>query len=396
MSDQRFQPSRHSFQASSIAPEDLAALLAARNPPCLSLYLPTHRRRPENQQDRIRYKNLVKALEQSLGSQDSPGEPDALLEPFRSLAGDTEFWNHAWDGLAVLGAPDLFRVFKLQRRVAELAVAANSFHVKPLLRILQSADRFQVLTLSGSEIRLFEGNRDQLDEVQLAAGVPSTITEALGDELTDPHLTVASYGGTRLGSTMRHGHGARKDEVDADEERFFRAIDRAILEHHSKPSGLPLILAALPQHHTPFRQVSHNPLLMEKGIEVDPASLTGNQLRQRAWAVVEPGFRARLRKLTDAFEVARSKGLGSDDLAQVALATVQSRVETLLVEAERRIAGRIDRSTGEVTLSQLDDPEVDDLLDDLAELVLSRGGQVLVVPSTDMPARTGIVATFRF
>jgi hypothetical protein len=41
-------------------------------------------------------------------------------------------------------------------------------------------------------------------------------------------------------------------------------------------------------------------------------------------------------------------------------------------------------------------PDVDDLLDDLGEQVLARKGEVLVVPGTDMPTRTGIAATFRF
>jgi hypothetical protein len=382
--------------ATSIIQDDLRMLLAEHEPPCLSLYLPTHRRHPENLQDAIRYKNLLKALEESLLSQYSVGEAGPLLGPFRTLARDTDFWSHTWDGLAVLGASDVFRVIKLQRPVSELAVVANSFHIKPLLRVLQSADRYQVLGLNRRQIKLFEGNRDRLDEVDLAAGVPRTITEALGVELTEPHQTVASYGGTGQGSSMRHGHGSKQDEVEIDEERFFRAVDRAILEHHSQPSGLPLILAALAQYHTPFRQISRNPLLMDNGIEVDPSSLTIDQLRQRAWTIVEPEFRSRLRKLADKFEEARPRGLGADDLAQVAVAGAQSRVETLLVEAERRIPGRLDQGTGGLTLSRLADPQVDDLLDDLAELVLNRGGQVVVVPAIDMPTTTGVAAIFRF
>jgi hypothetical protein len=30
-----------------------------------------------------------------------------------------------------------------------------------------------------------------------------------------------------------------------------------VFEHHSRRSGLPLILAALPEHHHLFRRVSH-------------------------------------------------------------------------------------------------------------------------------------------
>ena len=44
----------------------LAELASVHQPPCLSLYQPTHRGRPENQQDPIRFHNLVKELETSL------------------------------------------------------------------------------------------------------------------------------------------------------------------------------------------------------------------------------------------------------------------------------------------------------------------------------------------
>ncbi len=376
--------------------DDLAFLLADHQPPCLSLYQPTHRRRPENMQDPIRYKNLLKTLEESLLRRCSTEEIAALLDPFRALAGNTEFWNHTWDGLAVLGAPGLFRVFKLQRPVAEFAAVANRFHITTLLRILQSADRYQVLCLNHREIQLFEGNRDRLDEIELAPAVAQTITEALGTELTPPHQTVASYGGVSLGSNMRHGHGSKKDELDIDEDRFFRTVDRAITEHHSRPSGLPLILAALSQYHTPFRKISHNPFLMPNGIQVDATSLAIEQLRQRAWEIKEQELRSRLKKLTVEFEEAKAKGLGTDDVVAAARAATDSRVASLLVEADRQIQGHLDQNSGRVTFSDLGGPQYDDLLDNLAELVLKKGGQVVVVPAADMPTTTGLAATFRF
>ena len=120
----------------------------------------------------------------------------------------------------MFGAPNFFHIFGLQRSVTELAVVADSFHTKPLWRFLQSAGRYQVLGLSLCKIRLFEGNRYALDEIDLAPEVPRTITEALGEELTGPNQPVASYAGAGAGSTpMRHGHGGKKEEVEA--ERFF-------------------------------------------------------------------------------------------------------------------------------------------------------------------------------
>ena len=150
---------------SSLDKDYADGLLDNCDPPCLTLYQPTHRHYPENQQDPIRFGNLVKALEESLLKRYQESEIGPLLEPFLALAVDHGFWNHTIDGLAVFGAKSMFRVCRLRRPVAELTVVADNFHIKPLMRILQSVDRYHILGLSQNEIKLFEGNRDALDEI---------------------------------------------------------------------------------------------------------------------------------------------------------------------------------------------------------------------------------------
>ncbi|MGP1609325.1 MAG: hypothetical protein ACTS5G_01370, partial [Burkholderiales bacterium] len=86
----------------------------------------------------------------------------------------------------------------------------------------------------------------------------------------------------------------------------------------------------------------------------------------------------------------------TDDLAAAAQAADAGRVDVLLVEAERQVPGRMDVATGAITLGKLDDPEVDDLLDDLGERVLAAGGEVVIVPAERMPTRTGLAAIYRF
>ena len=165
--------------------ESLAELASVQQSPCLSLYQSTHRHVPENQQDPIRFRNLVKELETSLRQKYTADETRHFLEPFEALAQDHFFWNQTLDGLAVLGGPSLFRVFRLQRSVAELAVVADSFHTKPLRRFLQSVAHYQVLGLSLKKIQLFEGNRDALDEIRrriVAAPRREDASSALCDE----------------------------------------------------------------------------------------------------------------------------------------------------------------------------------------------------------------------
>jgi hypothetical protein len=374
---------------------DLQALLAPQTPPCVSIYLPTHRGYPQTQQDPIRFRNALRAAEESLRRGFPKSDAAALLARLARYADDADFWIYAGDGVAMFAAPEHFAVFKLERDVPERTIVAPSFHTKPLLRILQSADRYQVLAISRAEARFYQGNRDTLERVPLV-NVPTTVEEALGEELTEPFLKAGSYGGLGgSGAAAFHGHGSKKDEVDLDRDRFFRAVDRALTQHYSRPSGLPLLLAALPEHQTHFRRISHNPLLIDAGIETNPHGMSVEDLRASAWQRIEPRYFERLARLKDAFCEAKAHGLGSDEPERVALATVEGRVGTLLLEAERSLPGRIDES-GRIQPGDLADPDIDDVLDDLAEAVLRRKGEVVVVPRERMPSETGLAATYRF
>jgi hypothetical protein len=50
---------------------------------------------------------------------------------------------------------------------------------------------------------------------------------------------------------MHHGHGGKSPEEDIDTEKFFRFVAKRLMIY-SGPSGLPLILAALPEHQNLF------------------------------------------------------------------------------------------------------------------------------------------------
>ena len=382
--------------------EPLSELMANPDPPCVSIYQPTHRNHPEDRQDPIRFRNLLREVEVSLRRVYPSRGIRPLLERLQELTDSSRFSVRRHEGMAVFVSPSSFRVVDLRRSVPELAVVADSFHIKPLVRLLQAVERYHVLCLNRQSVRLFEGEADHLEEIELV-DIPSTLTEALGEELTEPHLTVASY---RLGSwaphaphgqpASYHGHGSRRDEIDADCERFFRLIDGAILERYSRPSGLPLVLAALPEHHARFRAVSRNPFLAPEGVELNPEAISTHRLGREVWARLEPRHLARLDKLADDFRAARMRGLGSDRLEDVVPAALGGRVDTLLVEADREIPGTIEPMTGRVRRGSLSHPAVDDLLDDVAEATLRRGGQVLVVPGARMPSPTGLAAIYRF
>jgi hypothetical protein len=379
---------------------DINGLLAGREPPCVSLYQPTDRGFPGNRENPVRFKNHLRDIETSLRRKYPAREIRPILEKFEQLAADESFWSHRADGLAVLAAADTFEVFDLPRKVLDRVVVADSFHVKPLLRIVQSADRYQLLCLTRHTAKLYEGNRDVLETVE-PSRVPGTVEEALGEDWNESRQMVDAGDGSErraaLGDNARlQGSGDRKNQVDVAGERFFRAVDAAVLEHHSRPSGLPLILVAMAQHQTPFREITRNNFLMPDALAINPDTATIDDLRAKAWQLMEPHYRGRLSRLIDTFHASKNRKLATEDLKEAATAAATGRVGIMLIEADREMPGRIDSTTGALQIGKEPNELVDDLFDDLAEIALRNGAEVVVIPADRMPTQTGVAAVFRF
>lgn len=373
--------------------ELIQKLISVNKTPCLSLYQATHRILPDKLQDPLRYKDLVKKLEESLKQKYSLAQVKELVAPFIELGNDNSFWRKTMDGLAVLGAPGFFEVIGLSKPLDELAVVANTFHLKPLREYLQTSDRFQIVGVSFSDVKFYEGSRHSVFEVELPSEFPKTIDEALGNEHTERQATSTSLSGPGK-ANLQHGQGTKKDEMDKDAERFFRMIDRLIYERYSKNSNTPLILATLPEHHNLFHKISHNPMLLNKGIMTNPKSVSLEKLRDLAWEIIEPDYNLKVEKAIERFEEATSHGTGSDNINKVFRAANDGRIDILLTEAGRIIPGKLLQK--QIERDRLSNPEVDDILDDLGELVHRKGGQVLVIPKEKMPGNTGLAAIYRY
>lgn len=118
--------------------------------------------------------------------------------------------------------------------------------------------------------------------------------------------------------------------------------------------------------------------------------------KKDAWTIIQPYYLNKTKKIIERFKLERSKFLGSDDLTEVVRAAFENRIDTLLVEADRILPGKINKDTGELIKGNAENPDFDDILDDLAEMVFKTSGNVLVLPKERMPSTTGIAAIYKF
>lgn len=385
----------------------VSSLLTSSENPCVSIYLPTHRANGNGsgltaQHNRAQFRCLVERAEEMLVKSHSVSIARGIAERLQKMRANDVFWSRVLDGVAVLASPDRFDAFTLPRPVPECVKVGESFHVKPLLRFVQSAEPFHVLGLSRERVALFHGNRYELQSLKVA-GIPLTLTEALGEE-TEPTTwrfhtagpATAIRGGRGLhGAAVLSGQGGWTDEVQVDVRRFFTIVDRKVTDLVSEPAGLPLIPTGIEENLAMFRAVTKNRFATEDAALGDWTNWNLHEIREKAWKVFEKQYLQRLATIREDFGTAVAHGKGTADLKEAAAAAATGRIGVLLIDDDRRVPGTIDTATGAIHPDGTSDT-VGDMLDDLAEMGLRTKAQVVVTPATQMPTKTGLAAIYRY
>ena len=380
--------------------DELKELLAVRDGPTASIYIHTERSSGA-EANRLRFRAALEQAEEELGETVDAGRIDRMLDPFRAfLDVEQDFWTYQADGLAAFAAPDVHRVYRLPVSFEDLVVVAPTFHTRPLMEYLQAPDRYWVLSISQKDVRLWQGTRSGLTPVDLG-GVPRSLQEALGYEFERDELQFHSpkRAGTSGGTgAIFHGHGVGQDDAKPELKKFFRKVDDGVRELLADEIG-PVILAAVDYYHPLYHDVSRLENLADEGITGSVSSWDASRLHDAAWPIVRERVLEKIGVALDLWEKARSGEKGASDLAEVARLAVAGRIRLLLTEHGRNIWGRFDRNTGEMELIREGGadpgPEAVDLLDEIAEVVIEKGGRSLILSGERMPTETGAAAVLR-
>jgi hypothetical protein len=366
--------------------------------PRVSLFLPTHRVTADADQDRIRLKNLLKDAEERLLASGMRA-PDAreMLEPVWQLDRNAAFWAHQSDGLAIFVAPDLIRHYRVPLALPELVVVSDRFQIKPLVPLLTSDERFYLLAISQDHVRLLEGTRTDVVDVDLGT-MPESLAEAL--KFDDPqkqlqyHSRAAPRGTKR--AAMFFGHGQAHGEDDKDRLlRYFQAIDHG-LQQLLREQRVPLILAGVDYYFPIYREVNSYPHLIAEGVSGSPEGLSDAELRDRAWNLVEPWFREKRDAALAHYRELAGTPRVSSDLKEIVPATAQGRVEALFVVPGLQRWGRFDPQTQEVVAHDAPESGDHDLLDLAVVKAFQSKAEIYTTPPSEMPNGSPISAVFRY
>ncbi|HVW48512.1 MAG TPA: hypothetical protein VHA76_15755 [Solirubrobacterales bacterium] len=356
--------------------------MGARGEALVSIYLPTTPITPDAEADRIAFKNLSReALEEVRARGLDAREVEELEAELDDLHDDADFWAELAHSLAVFVGPDGMRTFRLPNRLGEEVHVADRFYVKPLLRTVTFPQSAFVLALAEGSVRLLEVTPDLPTFEVRVPDLPSDAASAAGkSSITD-----------RSPARRLQGTEGRKTLVRS----YARAVDRA-LRPVLAGQTVPLILAAAQPIDSIFRSVNSYPHLAAATIEGSPEGRSDAELGEAARAILDQIYAEQLREERALFDRRSAAGRTAAEINDLGRAATFGAVDTLFVDIDSTVPGKVDEETGAVTLEEA--PGTDDygVVDEIARRVLLTDGTVLAVRGEEVPGGGPAAAILRY
>ena len=369
---------------------------------CVSIYMPTHRAGREAQQDPIRLKNLLGEADKRL-SDKGVGRRDIqkMLEPASKFLQDSYFWQHQSDGLAIFISPNRVRRYRLPLNFAELIDVTDHFHIKPLLPLFTGDGQFYILALSQNVVRLLNGTRDSVSEVDigqvggsLAEAIPS-VNHQMSLQL---HTSGSTGGVSGSGSVSFHGQAGGGDESAKNELlRYFRLVSDGLTEF-LKGDRVPLVLAGVEYLLPIYKEANTYPNLIDTVIKGNPDLLRADELHKSAWEIIRPHFQAAQEEAVAHYQqlAGQASERVADTLEKIVPAASDGRVETLFVAAGVQEWGVFNPVTSEIEIHDQIESGDESLLDLAVVQTYLKGGIVYAVEPEIVPGGTSAAAVLRY
>ena len=381
---------------------ELEQLMRKEQQWCVSIYMPTHRTGREAQQDPVRLKNLLGEAEKRLSDQGvGTRAVQKMIEPASKFLQDSDFWQHQSDGLSIFLSSNIVRRYRLPLNFAELMVVTDHFHINPLLPLFTGDGQFYILALSQNEVRLLNGTRDSVSEVDIGQ-VGGSLAEAIPSVNHQMSLQLHTSGSTGgisgSGSVTFHGQGGGSDESAKNELlRYFHLVSDGLTEFLQEDRR-PLVLAGVEYLLPIYKEANTYPNLIDAVIKGNPDLLSADELHKSAWDIISQLFQAAQEEAFAHYQqlAGQASERVADTLGKIVPAAYDGRVETLFVAAGVQQWGVFNPVTNEIEIHAQIESGDEPLLDMAAVQTYLKGGIVYAVGPEKVPSGTSAAAVLRY
>lgn len=377
--------------------EDLREIIENQGEHSVSIFLPTSQARLEAKQGKIKLKNLLRDAENNLENNGlDEKEVEKLLDPIYKFVDDSEFWLDHSDGLAIFVSENTLKYYRLPIEFNETVVVSDKFHIKPLLPLFTGDGTFYILAISQNDVRLLQGTRDSISEIDLE-NVPTSLQEALKYDDPEKQLQYNTLQNKRTGSDtlMFHGNGVADEDEKNNILRYFQEVDKGLQEIFEE-DNYPLVFAGVDYLFPIYKEANTYNNLVEKDIKGNPEHKNNKELHKEAWKILEPKFKSEQREAQGKFKELEETDKTSKDIREVVPAAYFKKVDTLFVSVSDKVWGEFHPKFNKANIHTEEQDNSNELLNFAAMHTILNGGTVYAVNSGQVPGGKKIAAIYRY
>lgn len=363
----------HAHAPSPATAKDVLALQNARGRPAVSVLLSTTPAPRMTPPDRSRLDMLLREARRRLALDAPDGQPDAALVATLHEQASAARNAPTRNGLALFAGRDAKGVDRAAAHHLDVAVmdrvaVGPVFATRDLIRSLHRTPRHLLLVLTKDQAQMYDGVGNTLTEVH--DGFPLQRQEGRG--------------------------GTERGEATRDTRDFFAAVDDA-LGAHLQDSPAPLVVAAPARPLNDLLSSSRNLQRLAGTIPGFWHDADTEQLVQQVRPVLLSYLRNRQLEALTLLEARQREARAVSGLQDVWTAARTGPVEMLAVEEDHFAPARISANRKRITpADDLTAPGVlDDAVDEIIDLVLSRGGWVALLESGALSDQGHLAVTLR-
>lgn len=367
--------------------EQVISLATGSFPVVASLYMPTVK---ETRQNRIRFSNLLKELRQRHTDSGIRSHDLKLrIEELETAEADQEFWQHTSAGVAFFLTESEIVTIKTPYAVKELTAVGTKPMLTQVLPLISQTGKYFVLTLSASDIKLYEATRDSIGKRYLG-DIPLSMKEFYDYDNLETHLTHLSSG-----NNLYTGKGSGEEEQKLNLEQFFNQVENGITQL-LKGESAPLILAGVEYLCSIYKKVNRYPNLRDEIVEGSPLQTTKEDLHKKSWEIMDEYIFQRQTEALMQLKEQMGTGKASAQLVEVVTASFGGKVDQLFVANLEPVWGEYIEASAEVLEHDSRSGKSMDLISLAASETLKAGGSLVMVDQTAMPDGQPIAAIFRY
>nr|WP_315026645.1 hypothetical protein [uncultured Chryseobacterium sp.] len=355
--------------------EALQKLANEKNNPCVTISLNTHRTHPENQQDEIVLKNLLKEAENRVIEEFGKRQAAEVLEKIENISKKIDH-QHNLESLHIFLSSDTEEVIKLVWETRENIVEIDDkFAVRPIIKATVRAEEYLILVLTQSGTKLYEALNDSIVKEVREEGFPFP---------QNPFYITHS--------------DVRSDakQVDNQIKEYFNRIDKSVVEIHKK-SGLNVVVISTADNFSKLLEVADLPQIYIGHDHKNYESAEEHNIVEQAYEIIKAQQKEQRTLAIEEIKEAVSHGTVLTDLQEIYQAAIDGRGDLLIVHQDyEQPVKMIDERTFDYADNSKEPGVTDDIVSIISWDVFSKKGRVYFTAQDELLELGKIVLKTRY